>query len=112
MTLLVVLGQIALGLPFIVFAYWYHCQEVIYRSIMNNPAEANLTFWHAVFVIFISLSFGVLAVLFFPPATEVVTLISSLFILVRALDVIENGWSQTPLRNKWNVFKGRFLHRP
>jgi len=112
MSLLILLGQIALGLPFIVFAYWYQCQEAIYRGILRDPTEANVMFLHAAFGIFFSVSFSILAMLLFPPGTKVITLLSSLFILARALDVIEEGWSKTPFKIKWNVFRQRFLSGP
>jgi hypothetical protein len=49
-SVLIFLGQALLGVPFVVFAYWYERQEVLYR---DDRAPWNHTmFGHAVFGLF------------------------------------------------------------
>jgi hypothetical protein len=86
-SVLIFLGQALLGVPFVVFAYWYERQEVLYR---DDRAPWNHTmFGHAVFGLFFSVSFAILGLSFFPTITGIITLVAGIYIFIRALDNLE-----------------------
>jgi uncharacterized membrane protein len=87
MSVMIFLWQMLLGVPFIVFAYWYQREEGLYR--VARPPSDRTMFRHAWFGLFFGFSFAILGLLFFPPITGLITLISCVYIFMRALDNIE-----------------------
>jgi hypothetical protein len=90
MSVIILIGQILAGVPFIVFAYWYQREEALFRSASSRPAQDRTVFGHGAFGIFFGVSFAILAMLFFPPVTETIALVASIYILFRALDNIDH----------------------
>jgi hypothetical protein len=90
MSVIILIGQILLGVPFIVFAYWYEREEALFRGASPRSAQHRTVFGHGAFGIFFGLSFAILGMLFFPPVTETVALVASIYILFRALDNIDH----------------------
>jgi hypothetical protein len=81
-SVLIFLGQALLGVPFVVFAYWYERQEVLYR---DDRAPWNHTmFGHAVFGLFFSVSFAILGLSFLPTITGIITLVAGIYIYLYA----------------------------
>jgi hypothetical protein len=89
MSVIALLGQLLLGAPFVVFAYWYQREEEVYRGTPSHPAVRHPMVRHAAYGIFFGVSFAILGLAFFPPATRTVTLIACIFVLMRALDNLE-----------------------
>jgi hypothetical protein len=89
MGVIVLLGQILLGAPFVVFACWYQGHEDVFRSTPSHPALRHPMVRHAAYSIFFSIGFAILGLAFFPLATGTVTLIACIFVLMRALDNLE-----------------------
>jgi hypothetical protein len=89
MSVIILIGQILAGIPFIVFAYWYQRQEALFRSASPRSAQHTI-FGHGAFGIFFGISFAILGMLFFPPVTETIALVASIYILFRALDNIDH----------------------
>jgi hypothetical protein len=98
MGVIILIGQILLGLPFVVFAYWYQREEALFRGATPQPKlqRRNTMFWHGAFGIFFSVSFATLGILFFPPITGTVVLSACIYLLVRALDNIDHNRSIAP----------------
>jgi uncharacterized membrane protein len=98
MGVIILIGQILLGLPFVVFAYWYQREEALFRGAtpQPQPQRRNTMFWHGAFGIFFSVSFATLGILFFPPITGAVVLSTCIYLLVRALDNIDHNRSIAP----------------
>jgi hypothetical protein len=90
MSVIILIGQILAGVPFIVFAYWYQREEALFRSASPRPAQNHTIFGHGAFGIFFGISFAILGMLFFPPVTETIALLASIYILFRALDNIDH----------------------
>jgi hypothetical protein len=90
MSVIILIGQILAGVPFIVFAYWYQREEALFRSASARTAQDRTVFGHGAFGIFFSVSFATLGMLFFPPVTETIALVASIYILFRALDNIDH----------------------
>jgi hypothetical protein len=90
MILVTVIGQILLGLPLVVFAYWYEREEALFRSIPAGSTAQHTMYRHAIFGLFFGLSFATLSLLFFPPLTQVIALLACIYVLIRALDNIEH----------------------
>jgi uncharacterized membrane protein len=82
-------GQILLGVPFAVFAYWYQEEEASYRRVAPQLPSEHTMFRHGVYGLFFSVSFAILGVLFFPPITETITLAACAYLFIRSLDNIE-----------------------
>jgi hypothetical protein len=80
------LGQILLGVPFVVFAYWYEQEEQLFQS---SKAPPHTIYRHAAFGLFFSVSFAVLGMLFFPRILGTTVLLSCIYIFIRSLDNIE-----------------------
>ena len=80
------LGQILLGVPFVVFAYWYEQEE---RLFQNSKAEPHTIYRHAAFGFFFSISFAILGMMFFPPLTGTTILLAGVYVFIRSLDNIE-----------------------
>jgi hypothetical protein len=91
MGVIIFIGQILLGIPFVVFAYWYQREEALYRRATPQPEERNTMFWHGAFGLFFGLSFATLGLIFFPPITGIMVLSACIYMLMRALDNIEHG---------------------
>jgi hypothetical protein len=89
MSVIILVGQILLGVPFIVFAYWYQREEALFRSASPRSAQHTL-FGHGAFGLFFGISFAILGMLFFPPVTETIALVACIYILFRALDNIDH----------------------
>jgi hypothetical protein len=85
----VLMGQILLGVPFIVFAYWYEQEEALFQS---DKTQGHTTYRHGAFGLFFSVSFAILGMMFFPPLTGATTLLACIYIFVRSLDNIEHHW--------------------
>jgi hypothetical protein len=90
MSVIILIGQILLGVPFVVFAYWYQREEALFRSASPRLAQHPTVFGHGAFGIFFSISFAILGMLFFPPVTETIALLACIYILFRALDNIDH----------------------
>jgi hypothetical protein len=90
MGVIIFIGQILLGLPFVVFAYWYQREEAVYRGTAPQPEQRNTMFWHGAFGLFFGVSFATLGILFFPPITGIIVLSACIYMLMRALDNIEH----------------------
>ena len=84
------MGQILLGAPFIVFAYWYEQEEALFQSAQK---DRHTIYRHGAFGLFFSISFAILGMLFFPPITGATALIACVYIFVRSLDNIEKHHS-------------------
>jgi hypothetical protein len=80
------LGQILLGAPFVVFAYWYEQEERLFQS---SKAQPHTIYRHAAFGLFFSVSFAILGMMFFPPLTGTTVLVACIYVFVRSLDNIE-----------------------
>ena len=80
------LGQILLGAPFVVFAYWYEQEEAVFQT---NPKHRQTIYRHAAFGLFFSISFAILGVKFLPPLTGTTVLLACIYEFVRSLDNIE-----------------------
>jgi hypothetical protein len=93
MGVIILIGQILLGLPFVVFAYWYQREEALFRGATPQSRQRNTMFWHAAFGIFFSVSFATLGILFFPPITVTLVLSACIYLFVRALDNIDHDRS-------------------
>jgi hypothetical protein len=91
MSVIILIGQILLGVPFIVFAYWYEREEALFRGASPRTAEHRTIFGHGAFGIFFGVSFAILGMLFLPPVTETIALVASIYILFRALDNIDHA---------------------
>jgi hypothetical protein len=85
----VLMGQILLGVPFIVFAYWYEQEEALFQSATTQRHTAPR---HGAFGLFFSVSFAILGMMFFPPLTGATALLACIYIFVRSLDNIEHHW--------------------
>ena len=80
------LGQILLGAPFVVFAYWYEQEERLFQS---SKAQPDTIYRHAAFGFFFSVSFAVLGVMLFPPLAGTTVLLACIYVFIRSLDNIE-----------------------
>jgi FtsH-binding integral membrane protein len=80
------IGQMLLGAPFVVFAYWYEREEALFQSKQTYP---HTIYRHAAFGLLFSISFAVLGMLFFPPIMGITVLVSCIYIFIRSLDNIE-----------------------
>jgi hypothetical protein len=89
MSIIILIGQILLGVPFIVFAYWYQREEALFRSASPRSAQHTI-FGHGAFGLFFGISFAILGMLFFPPVTETIALLACIYVLFRALDNIDH----------------------
>jgi hypothetical protein len=89
MSVIILVGQVLLGAPFVVFAYWYQREEEVYRGTPSHPALRHPMVRHAAFGIFFSLGFAILGMAFFPPVTGTITLIACIYVFMRALDNLE-----------------------
>jgi uncharacterized membrane protein len=88
MSVIILVGQILLGVPFVVFAYWYQREEALFSA---SPRSAQHTlFGHGAFGLFFGIAFAILGMLFFPPVTETIALVACIYILFRALDNIDH----------------------
>jgi hypothetical protein len=90
MSLVILIGQILLAVPLVVFAYWYEREESAVRSVPAGSATQHTMFRHGMFGLFFGLSFAILSLLFFPPLTQVIALLACIYVLMRALDNIEH----------------------
>jgi hypothetical protein len=81
------LGQILLGAPFVVFAYWYEQEERLFQS---SKAQPHAIYRHAAFGFFFSISFAILGMMFFPPLTGTTVLVACIYVFIRSLDNIEH----------------------
>ena len=72
-----------------VFAYWYQREEALFRSASPRWHSTTM-FGHGAFGLFFGISFAILGMLFFPPVTETIALVASIYILFRALDNIDH----------------------
>ena len=77
MSFIILIGQILLGVPFVVFAYWYQREEALFRSASPRVAQHPTMYGHGAFGIFFGISFAILGLLFFPPVTETIALLAS-----------------------------------
>jgi hypothetical protein len=102
MILVILIGQILLGMPLVVFAYWYEREEALFRSVPAGSTAQHTMFRHAIFGLFFGLSFATLSLLFFPPLTQVIALLACIYVLIRALDNIEHDRSASPLEKMQN----------
>jgi hypothetical protein len=102
MILIIVLGQILLGMPLVVFAYWYEREEALFRSVPAGSTAEHSMFRHGIFGLFFGLSFAILSLLFFPPLTQVIALLACIYVLIRALDNIEHDRSGPQLEKMQN----------
>jgi hypothetical protein len=93
MSLVILIGQILLGVPLVVFAYWYEREEALFRSIPAGSTAQHTMFRHGMFGLFFGLTFAILSLLFFPPLTQVIALLACIYVLMRALDNIEHDRS-------------------
>jgi hypothetical protein len=75
MILVTLIGQILLGMPLVVFAYWYEREEALFRSVPAGSTAQHTMFRHAIFGLFFGLSFATLSLLFFPPLTQIIALL-------------------------------------
>ena len=73
MSIINFIGQILLGAPFVVFAYWYEREEALFQSKQTYP---RTIYRHAAFGLFFSVSFAILGMLFFPPIMGTTVLLS------------------------------------
>jgi hypothetical protein len=80
------LGQILLGAPFVVFAYWYEQEERLFQS---SKAQPHTIYRHAAFGFFFSISFAILGMMFFPPLAGATVSLACIYVFVRSLDNIE-----------------------
>jgi hypothetical protein len=80
------IGQILLGTPFVVFAYWYEQEETLFQAA---PTAGRTIYRHAAFGLFFSIAFAILGMVFFPPITGTTVLLACIYIFVRSLDNIE-----------------------
>ena len=80
------LGQILLGAPFVVFAYWYEQEEAVFHT---NQKLRQTIYRHAAFGLFFSTSFAILGMKFFPPLTGTTVLLACIYVFIRSLDNIE-----------------------
>jgi hypothetical protein len=90
MSFFILIGQILLGLPFVILAYWYQRQEDLFRGASPRQGQQQTMYGHGAFGIFFGICFAILAMLFFPPVTETIALLASIYILFRALDNIDH----------------------
>ena len=86
MSIINFIGQILLGAPFVVFAYWYEREEALFKSKQTYPCTI---YRHAAFGLFFSISFAILGMMFFPPIMGTTVLLACIYIFVRSLDNIE-----------------------
>jgi hypothetical protein len=86
MGIIILIGQILLGIPFVVFAYWYEREEVLFQT---TKSYGHTIYRHAVFGLFFSVSFAILGMAFFPPVTGTTVLLACIYIFIRSLDNIE-----------------------
>jgi hypothetical protein len=91
------IGQILLGAPFVVFAYWYEREEALFRSKQTYP---HTIYRHAAFGLFFSIRFAVLGMLFFPPIMGITVLVACIYIVIRSLDNIEEDRLPASTRSK------------
>jgi hypothetical protein len=80
------IGQILLGVPFLVFAYWYEQEEALFKA---TQAHRHTIYRHAAFGFFFSVSFAILGMKFFPPLTGTTVLLACIYVFIRSLDNIE-----------------------
>ena len=80
------IGQILLGVPFLVFAYWYEQEEALFKA---TQAHRHTIYRHAAFGFFFSVSFAVLGMKFFPPLTGTTVLLACIYVFICSLDNIE-----------------------
>jgi hypothetical protein len=66
MGIIILIGQILLGIPFVVFAYWYEREEALFQTAKSY---GHTIYRHAVFGLFFSVSFAILGMVFFPRGT-------------------------------------------
>ena len=90
MSIVTLIGQILLGIPFIVFAYWYQQEEGSYRDIPSRLPNGRTMFRHGAYGLFFGVSFIILGILFLPPITETITLVACIYVCIRAFDNIEH----------------------
>jgi hypothetical protein len=102
MSLIILIGQILLGMPLVVFAYWYEREEALFRSVPARSTAQHTMFRHGIFGLFFGLSFAILSLLFFPPVTQIIALLACIYILIRALDNIEHDRSAPRLEKMQN----------
>jgi hypothetical protein len=93
MGIITLIGQILLGVPFVVFAYWYHREEALFRGTRSPSTPHHTLYWHGAFGLFFSFSFAALGLLFFPPVTMTIVLLACIYVLIRALDNIDHDRS-------------------
>jgi hypothetical protein len=92
------IGQILLGAPFVVFAYWYEQEEALFQTTLAHP---HTIYRHAAFGLFFSISFGILGTMFFPPLTGATILLACIYVFVRSLDNAEqDGLSDSAISKK------------
>lgn len=65
MSLVILIGQILLGMPLVVFAYWYENEEALFRNVPAGSAAQHTLLRHGIFGLFFGLSFAILSLLFF-----------------------------------------------
>jgi hypothetical protein len=80
------IGQILLGIPFVVFAYWYEQEEALFEA---TRAHRRTIYRHAAFGFFFSVSFAILGMKFFPPLTGTTVLLACIYVFIRSLNNIE-----------------------
>ena len=86
MSIISFMGQILLGIPFIVLAFWYEQEEALFQTTQTYP---HTIYRHAAFGLFFSVSFAILGMVFFPPITGTTVLLACIYIFIRSLDNIE-----------------------
>jgi hypothetical protein len=89
MSFLSIVGQLLASVPFVVFAYWYHQEEELYRSALPETARKRTMFGHGLYGLFFGVTFAILGVLFFLPITQTAILVACTFIIMRAFDNLE-----------------------
>jgi uncharacterized membrane protein len=90
MSIVTLIWQILLSIPFIVFAYWYQQEEASYRDISLRLPNGRTMFRHGAYGLFFGISFMILGLLVLPPITKTITLVACAYLCIRALDNIEH----------------------
>ncbi len=91
------IGQILLGAPFIVLAYWYEQEEALFQTAHTHR---HTIYRHAAFGLFFSITFAILGMLFFPPITGTTVLLACIYIFIRSLDNIEQDKMPASMTSK------------
>jgi hypothetical protein len=86
MSIINFMGQILLGIPFIVLAFWYEQEEALFHTTQTYP---HTIYRHTAFGLFFSISFAILGMVFLPPITGTTVLLACIYIFIRSLDNIE-----------------------